>query len=64
MSDVNIDGVNMIALAYRAKYDDGKKAKSKKYNFLSYFLAIDCVTTLLGIPAENKQHYPYETRYK
>ena len=46
----NIDGVNMIALAYHEKSDNGKKAKAKKANFLSSFLATDCVTTLPGIP--------------
>ena len=54
----NIDGVNMIALAYHEKSDNGKKAKAKKANFLSYFLATDCVTTLPGIPEEKKQHDP------
>ena len=34
-----LDGFNMIALAYRAKYDNGKKSKAKKANFISYFLA-------------------------
>ena len=48
----------MIALAYREKSDNGKKAKSKKANFLRYFLETDCVTTLPGIPTEKKQHYP------
>ena len=43
--------VNIIALAYCAKYDNGKKEKSKTSNFLSYYLVIDCVTTLTGIPA-------------
>ena len=51
-------GVKMIALAYRAKSYNGKKAKAKKANFLGYFLATDCVTTLPGIPVENKQHDP------
>ena len=46
----NINGDKMIALAHRAKSDYSKKAKSKKANFLSYFLATDCVTTLSGIP--------------
>ena len=59
-----LGGFGMIELSYRTKSDNVKKVKAKKYNFLSYFLATDCVTTLLGIPAENKQHYPYETRYK
>ena len=53
-----IDGVKMIALAYRAKSDNGKKAKAKKANFLSYFLETHYVTTLPGIPADKKQHYP------
>ena len=53
-----LDGVNIIALACRAKYDNYKKAKAKKANFLSYFLATDCVTTLPGIPEEKKQHDP------
>ena len=44
----------MIALAYREKSDDGKKAEPKKYNFLSCFLATDCVTTLPGIPEDDK----------
>ena len=58
----NLDVVKMIALAYREKYDNGKKEKSKKANFLRYFLATDCVTTLSGIPAENNRHYPDGTR--
>ena len=38
MADVtNINGVNMIALAYHAKYDNGKKVKTNKDNFLSFF---------------------------
>ena len=50
MADVStLDGVNMVALAYRAKSYNGKKAKAKKANFLGYFLATDCVTTLPGI---------------
>ena len=48
----------MIALAYRAKSENGKKGKAKKANFLSYFLARDCVTTLPGIPEKNKRRYP------
>ena len=32
-----LDGVKMIALAYRAKSDNGKKAKARKAKFLSYF---------------------------
>ena len=52
-----LDGVNIIALACRAKYDNYKKAKAKKANFLSYFLATDCVTTLTGIPSEKKLQY-------
>ena len=49
-----LNGVKMIALAYHEKSDNGKKEKSKKADFLSYFLVTDCVTTLAGIPAENK----------
>ena len=52
-----IDGVKMIALAYRAKSDNGKKAKPNKANFFSYFLETEYVTTLLGIPAEKKKYY-------
>ena len=52
-----INGVNMIALAYRAKSDNDKKEEANKANFLSYFLATDCVTTLPGIPSDKKQHY-------
>ena len=55
-------GVNMIALAYRAKSDNGKKSKANKANFLSYLLATDCVATLTGIPEEKKQYYPDGTR--
>ena len=55
-------GVKMIALAYRAKYDNGKKAKAKKGNFIINFLATDCVTTLPGIREENKRHHPNGTR--
>ena len=51
-------GVKMIALTYHEKSDNVKKAKAKKANFLSYFLATDCVTTLPGIPEEKKQHDP------
>ena len=58
----NLDGVNMIALSYRAKYDNGKNANAKKANFLGYFLATKCFTTLPGIPAENKRHYTCGTR--
>ena len=57
-----LNGVKMIVLAYCAKYDNGKKAKSKKANFLSYFLVTDCVTTLPGIPEDMKRHYPFGTR--
>ena len=32
-----LDGVKMIALACRIKYDNGKKTKAKKANFLSFF---------------------------
>ena len=32
-----LDGVKMIEVSYRAEYDNGKKAKAKKFNFLSYF---------------------------
>ena len=53
-----LDGVNMIALAYRAKSEYGKKAKAKKDNFLSCFLATDCVTTLPGILADKKRYHP------
>ena len=53
----NLNEVKMIALACREKYDNGKKAKAKKANFLSYFLATDCVTKLSGIPSENKQQH-------
>ena len=35
----NLNEVKMIALACREKYDNGKKAKAKKANFISYFLA-------------------------
>ena len=49
-----LDGVKMIALVYREKYDNGKKAKAKKANFLSYFLAAECVTTPTGTPTDNK----------
>ena len=45
-----LDGVNMIALTYRAKSENGKKSKAKKSNFLGYFLATDCVTTLPNTP--------------
>ena len=57
-----LGGFGMIELSYRAKSDNVKKAKAKKYNFLSYFLATDCVTTLLGIPEEKKLNYPDGTR--
>ena len=46
--------VKMIALAYREKYDNKKKEKSKKANFLRMFLAKDCVTTISGTPSEKK----------
>ena len=55
-------GVKMIALAYRTKSDNRKKAKAKKDKFLTYFLATDCVTTLPGIPEQKKRNYPYGTR--
>ena len=58
----NLNEVKMIALAYCEKYDNSKKAKAKKANFLSYFLATECVTTLLGIPAEKKQQHTDGTR--
>ena len=58
----NLNGVKMIALACREKYDNGKKAKAKKANFLSYFLATECVTTLLGIPSEKKRQHAEGTR--
>ena len=45
----------MVALAYREKSDNGKKAKAKKDNFLSYFLATYRVTTLPKIPEEKKK---------
>ena len=48
-------GVKMIELAYRAKYVNGKKTKSKKANLLSYFLATDCVTTLPDIYPDGKR---------
>ena len=32
-----LDGVNMIALAYYAKSDNGEKANAKKSNFLNFF---------------------------
>ena len=57
-----LDGVKMVSLVYRAKSDNGKKENSNKANFLSYYLVIDCATTLLGIPADKKQHYPDGTR--
>ena len=51
MSDVTtLNGVKMVALAYSVKSDNNKQTKAKKANFLSYFLATDCVTTLPGIP--------------
>ena len=63
LADVTtVDGFKMIALAYRAKSYNGKKEKAKNANFISYFLATDCVTTLPGIPEEKKQNYPYGTR--
>ena len=34
-----LDGVKMIALAYRAKSENGKKAKAKRANFLSTILS-------------------------
>ena len=37
-SVTTLDGAKMIALAYSAKYDYGRKAKTKKANFLRYFL--------------------------
>ena len=58
----NLNEVKMIALACREKYDNGKKAKAKKANFLSYFLATECVTTLLGIPSEKKRQHAEGTR--
>ena len=33
----NLNGLKMIALTYRTKSDNGKKAKAKKANFLIYF---------------------------
>ena len=53
-----LDGAKMIALAHRAKSDNGKKAKANKDKFLKYFGATECVATLPGIPEENKRHYP------
>ena len=32
-----LDGVKMIALAYCSKYDNDKRVKYKKANFLSYY---------------------------
>ena len=58
-----LNGVKMIALAYRTKYDNGKRAKAKKANFLRLFLETDCDTTLPGIPAGKKRHYPDGKRY-
>ena len=58
----NINEVKMIALAYSEKYDNGKKAKAKKAKFLSYFLATEFVTTLLGIPEEKKRQHADGTR--
>ena len=51
----------MISLSYRANTCNSKKIKDKKSNFLSYFLAIGCVTTLPDIPADKKRHYPNGT---
>ena len=53
-----LDGVNMIALAYRAKSDNVKKANAKKANFISYFFAADFVTTLPDILYKKKRHDP------
>ena len=61
-SVTTFDGVNIIALAYREKSDNGKKKRAKEPIFLRYFLATDCFITLPGIPVEKKQHYPYVTR--
>ena len=57
-----INGTNKIEIVYREKYDNGKKARAKKANFISYLLATYCVINLRGIPEEKKKHYPYETR--
>ena len=54
-------GFKMIELAYRAKLDNVKKAKTKKANFLSFFSTY-CVTTLTCIPEEKKRNYPDGTR--
>ena len=53
-----LNGVKMIALAYHEKSDNGKKEKANKSNFLFYFLATECVTTLTGMHAERNGHYP------
>ena len=49
-----IDGTKMIEIVYREKYDNGKKARAKKANFISYLLATYCVINLRGIPEEKK----------
>eukprot|EP00957_Ditylum_brightwellii_P100828 7684864-Ditylum_brightwellii.AAC.3 len=53
-----VDDIKLIVLVYRAKSDQGKKSKRKKMNFIRYFIATDCVTTISGVPAEKKQHCP------
>eukprot|EP00957_Ditylum_brightwellii_P138167 10532648-Ditylum_brightwellii.AAC.1 len=57
-----INGVKLLALAYRGKSNHHKKSKAKKANFYSYFVATDCVTNLLGKPAKKKRHYPDGSR--
>ena len=63
MADVStLDGVNMVALAYRAKYDNDKKANANKANFLSYFFGNRLCHHTTRYPAEKKLNYLYGTR--
>ena len=58
-SVTTLNEVKMISLVYCEKLDNRNKAKAKKPNFLSYFLATYCVTTQLRIPVKKKQHYTH-----
>eukprot|EP00957_Ditylum_brightwellii_P108791 8299063-Ditylum_brightwellii.AAC.1 len=57
-----VDGIKLIAMAYHGQSEKGKKNKTTKTNFYSYFLASECITTLDEKPAEKKRHYPNGSR--
>eukprot|EP00957_Ditylum_brightwellii_P021140 1593389-Ditylum_brightwellii.AAC.1 len=62
VATTTVDGVKLIALAYRVNQRNERKKKATKTNFYSYFLAPKCITTLNGKAAEKKWHYPNGSR--